>query len=373
MKSIIHLLPSLYVGGAEIFAGSLNKSMANISIFDSKLYSAIPLKGFENSSSFKVVDLGYFVATDRFNRLRNAFFSVARNHLPSELCNLLIGCDVVHIHLPSLSYGSTPLLGAILKTNLNCVVTVHFCAGNERVNPIISYLIKASLLKKKLKIIAVGIRSKQNILNVLRIKSNLVQVIENTAFTPLSFARKLFKNEINYTFLSVGSFEPRKNQLYIIKVFDQIIKHISSSAHLTFYGNFETQYGLNCRQLVNDLNISAHVSFSGWNDDPNVIYGGSSFLITASLAEGKSLAIDEAMKRGLILVATRESIESFDLLENSEFIPINTSFGPSRETLQDLFEIKQLVNIRKSSYEKAWQRTWLDLRKEYIDTYDQFI
>ena len=69
------------------------------------------------------------------------------------------------------------------------------------------------------------------------------------------------------------------------------------------------------KRLAAQLGLEQHVSFTGWLDDPNTLLAAGDIFVLPSLEEGSgSIALVEAMRAGLAIVASRvdgipESIE----------------------------------------------------------------
>jgi glycosyltransferase involved in cell wall biosynthesis len=373
--NLFHLLPSTYIGGAELFAKNLHLSLRNDYKINSNLLTSVIIPDLDTIPFSKFIDLDFFTSDSKFiksiNTIIGACLPMVSKFLLPKLRSYLTEVDVLHIHLPSTSYRYTFILSLLISLGYKCVVTIHFCQGNERPFLSLRRAINQALLKSNIKIVAVGCHQKKRIADSLRINQEYIDVIENAAFMSQNSYKCLEDFDIAYNFISVGVFQERKNQIQIIHLFSEIFDKLSGPANLVFYGDHDNEYGRRCKDLVEDLNLSHLIRFWGWTNGSDVIYASSSFIITTSSHEGRSLAIDEAIKRGLILIATPESIESFSLNRDSDYISIGNSGTPPLNLVAKLNDLSFLQTLRRASLKKAWSRSWRNVCRDYTDLYSE--
>jgi glycosyltransferase involved in cell wall biosynthesis len=98
------------------------------------------------------------------------------------------------------------------------------------------------------------------------------------------------------TFVTVGRFSPPKRPLFIIQLFDEILKR-KPDARLKWVGNGELFQEV--KQKAEELKISDKVELLGVRSDVNEILKASDYFLLPSAYEGLSLALAEAQAAGL--------------------------------------------------------------------------
>lgn len=117
--------------------------------------------------------------------------------------------------------------------------------------------------------------------------------------------------------ISVGRISLRKGQLYILEA----LKNMGNQVELTLVGSIQPEIA----KLVRKYNFN-HIERVPHNMMPH-LYAKHDVYISASLEEGLSLSIGEALANGLVVLATRESggQELIKDRENGFIIPSNSS------------------------------------------------
>ena len=98
------------------------------------------------------------------------------------------------------------------------------------------------------------------------------------------------------TFVTVGRFSPPKRPLFIIQLFDEILKR-KPDAKLRWVGNGELFDAV--KQQAEELEILDRVELLGVRNDVNEILKASDYFLLPSAFEGLSLALAEAQAAGL--------------------------------------------------------------------------
>lgn len=111
----------------------------------------------------------------------------------------------------------------------------------------------------------------------------------------------------NYKFfLVVGTLEPRKNHLSIIKAFSNFIKKTNSKKYkLVFVGGYGWKYELT-KKFISELNLVDKIIFTGYVDDANLYwyYKNCELNIYFSYYEGFGMPVLEALSIGALTVAS---------------------------------------------------------------------
>jgi glycosyltransferase involved in cell wall biosynthesis len=164
-------------------------------------------------------------------------------------------------------------------------------------------------------IIAPSEWTRKEIVKYLGIRPEKIRVIfeaarEKMAPLPLSECRSaLEKHRIRPPFLLyVGTIEPRKNLLTLIKAYAELLKATSFRPHLVLCGG----RGWLCDEvfkLVEDLKLQDQVHFTGYVDDADLpaIYSAAEAFVYPSLYEGFGLPPLEAMACGTPVITSNAS------------------------------------------------------------------
>lgn len=102
-------------------------------------------------------------------------------------------------------------------------------------------------------------------------------------------------------FGTVARFDPIKNQLLMVNAFSEVIQR-NSNAHLIMIGDGEEREGL--EQEVKRLNLSEHVTFTGYVPEPLNLMSLIDIFLLSSLSEGTSMTLLEAMSLGKPCIVT---------------------------------------------------------------------
>lgn len=125
------------------------------------------------------------------------------------------------------------------------------------------------------------------------------------------------------TFVTVGRFSPPKRPLFIIQLFDEILKR-KPDAKLKWVGNGELFEEV--KQKAEELKISDKVELLGVRSDVNEILKVSDYFLLPSAFEGLSLALAEAQAAGLDCFVS-DTVSKMSDCGKCMFIPLekNTS------------------------------------------------
>jgi glycosyltransferase involved in cell wall biosynthesis len=166
--------------------------------------------------------------------------------------------------------------------------------------------------KKADKIIAVSEKTKADIIHFYKIPENKIEVIYQSCnevfkkeISLVDQKKNLEKYQISNPFLlSVGTLEPRKNQISIIKAFSKIAR---KDYDLVLIGKGE-KYKMQLESLIRKENIQ-NVKILGnvTHEDLPAIYQASELFIYISLYEGFGIPILEALASEKPVIAARGS------------------------------------------------------------------
>src|SRR5215813_808563 len=154
---------------------------------------------------------------------------------------------------------------------------------------------------------------KREVCAQFRLKTEKVSVVHEaprSSFRPLLFedmleTRKRFGVEDDFL-LFVGTLEPRKNLLTLLKAFDQILRHTSFRPQLVVAGG-EGWLMDETFSFMQDSGVNEQLRLTGYLDDEELraLYSSCKVFVYPSLYEGFGLPPLEAMACGAPVVASR--------------------------------------------------------------------
>jgi glycosyltransferase involved in cell wall biosynthesis len=162
------------------------------------------------------------------------------------------------------------------------------------------------------KIIAVSEQTKKDLINFLKVDESRIEVIYQNC-DPIFLAKvsEEEKARIRSAYslpeeflLNVGTIEPRKNSLLIVKA----LKELKASIHLVIIGK-ETPYTQIVKKFIADNNLKNRVHFLknvSFHDLPG-IYQQAKICIYPSEFEGFGIPIVEALSSGIPVIAAKGS------------------------------------------------------------------
>ena len=221
-------------------------------------------------------------------------------------------------------------------------------------------------------IIADSISTKNDIIRHLGIRSDKIFAVHlgaEESFKKLDKANvdkdMLGKMGVHKKFiLSVGTIEPRKNYVTLIKTFDQIRKTADISCVICGKTGWKSEATYAAHQ---ESPFKEDIKFIGSVSDTELLqlYNQAELLFYPSYFEGFGLPVVEAMACGLPVVASNTSsivelIPDKDLLFDPEDSPGFTEKILAilkDETLKDALSIKSIENARLFRFEKTARQT----------------
>jgi len=113
--------------------------------------------------------------------------------------------------------------------------------------------------------------------------------------------RKLCKTHVKY--VCAGLLCAGKNQFNVIKAFHQALQE-GISGSLYIYGYDESAYAEECKNYIQENNLSKSIHIKGFCSDMEIVYRESDVLICGSNRESYPNVISEAMAFGLVVIST---------------------------------------------------------------------
>ncbi|UQZ83963.1 D-inositol 3-phosphate glycosyltransferase [Paenibacillus konkukensis] len=165
------------------------------------------------------------------------------------------------------------------------------------------------------KIIAVSQHTKKDIMRLLGISEDKIEVIHLAAdpcYKPLDkefvqAAVNKYNLPENYI-LFVGTLEPRKNLMGLLKAFQYLLQNYECDHHLVIVGAKGWKY-TPLFDFLQSNRLESKVIFTGFIEDEDLaaIYNGAKIFVMPSIYEGFGIPIIEAMNCGVPVIASNVS------------------------------------------------------------------
>ncbi len=252
-------------------------------------------------------------------------YLITYHHVPTEA--------IYHL-IPSLAKNKIGKMVQELYKNTSLKNTLKNSNGVIAVNKTIYNSIRTVDKEIKMKIINNGIETKT--LERLKIKD-------------------ITKKKVSFVFL--GSFNERKNQLYLLKVF----KNLPSNYHLNLYGSKKTggKYLTKLEKYIKSKKVK-NVSIFDFIKDISIAFNKNEFLISASKKEAQSLVILQAMSAGKPVVGLENETIN-ELINRTNGLKIKRTSSPK------MFASELINFVDKCNYLSLSKKIRQDSKKLSIE------
>ena len=157
---------------------------------------------------------------------------------------------------------------------------------------------------------------------------------------------------------NVGRFVGEKNQMFLLDILQKYkIKH--SNVKLLLVGQGKLKASI--KRKVSLLNLENEVMLLGQRSDVNDLYQAMDVFLLPSLCEGLGMVLIEAQTSGLPCLASKNVPESAKIIENFEFLDIESNKA------SDLWcdeIVKKSKNIVRADYSEEVRNAGYDIRIE---------
>lgn len=254
---------------------------------------------------------------------------------------------------------------------LRVVATVHdlvawlFATRHHLKATIIERITLPLAVKRITKFVSVSENTKRDLRHFFRIPSENIEVIPcgvDERFTPLSSSEKeAFKRGRKlprHFLLAVGTLEPRKNFVRLIKAFAEVVrKHPEYS--LVIIGG-KGWYFEKIFETVKSYELEDSVLFAGYVEEKDLVgyYNVADGFIFPSLYEGFGIPPLEAMKSGCPVIAS--NISSIpEVVEGAGILVDPSSISGLRDAMIRLIESPELrEELSRKGREQSKKFTW---------------
>lgn len=231
--------------------------------------------------------------------------------------------------------------------------------------------------------IAISKHTKKDILRLLKLDPSKITVIYEAAdesYMPLTKkadlekvakVREKYKLPEKYI-LHIGTLEPRKNLIFLVKVFAEAIKDKKIPHSLAIAGK-KGWYYEELFKLVDDLGLADRVIFTGYIDDEDksYLYNGSSLFAFPSVYEGFGLPPLEAMSCGVPVMTSSTSSLPEVVDKAGVLLPPNNKNLWVRNMKRVLKSSKVQKEMSEASLIQAAKFSWQKTAEQTLEVYNK--
>lgn len=298
---ILHLIKTLYVGGAELHLLNLCRQLKRQGVEIAVAYlqdpiewGSSPLHSAFEQSGIRIVNLG----ADRFYDIRwiSRLASLLKEERP----------DILHTHLPRADFAG--FIGHLLRPSIPWVCSVHDIYSKSWSGkwtlPLFS-----RVWRQADALIAISHAVKDWLVQEMCVPSEKVTVI-HYGIEPEQFARPNFALQENPVLDSpmivgsIGRLEWRKGHECLIRAMPTVLQEVPT-ASLLIAGHDPWGYGRTLQALIDQLELNGRVRIVGFQNDVSSFLQSINIFAFASRSEGFGQVVVEAMAVGRPVVASR--------------------------------------------------------------------
>ena len=188
----------------------------------------------------------------------------------------------------------------------------------------------------------------------------LQNAVDVTKYEPNDVVRKEMRKKLGVegklVLGNVARFSPEKNHKYLVDVLEALSKTID--VHLILCGTGELMD--QTKQLVNDKNLSSHVSFLGMRNDIPEILQALDVFVMPSLFEGLPFTLVEAQAAGVpCVVSSNISMES-KLTDIVDFVDLDSNVNDWKDAI-----------LKFTDYTKVSKRNQLEEKGFTVEAFEK--
>lgn len=169
----------------------------------------------------------------------------------------------------------------------------------------------------------------------------------------------------------VGRFDVQKNQAFLIRLLQELLKEGCTKYLLLLVGDGWMKKDI--EKMAYDLHLEKHVIFTGEVDNPQDYYNMMDIFLMPSLFEGYGMALEEAEVNGLPCLASEYIPQEADVLKHIDYISLNLNIW--RKKILNLFPVKRYTDAAAELRRKGYdiQEAAKKLQNEYVRLYQESV
>lgn len=345
---ILQVVPSFNIGGVEglVLSYLSNYNKDRMELFCISLYERV-----DTSFTRKIEQLSLpVIYLNKRGPLSISFIRELRNKIRE------IEPTVIHTHMSALKYVIMAGGG-----DYRLFHTIH----SEIIKDAGLYdrLLNKYLFKKyKVSVIALHKRLAEDVKKYYSLSKTYVikNGVDIQKFIEAeSIRERLSLSKDEFVIVNVGRFHPAKNHLFLIRVFNEILK-IKEKSRLVLVGtgSLETEI----RELSSELDIMDKILFLGDREDVAAVLKSADIFLFPSIYEGFGIAVIEAEASGLNTIVSDKVPTEVCILENVKQLPLR----------EELWVRETLSSFKKDKRDRLMVLRDYDIRKIMEDLCDLY-
>ncbi|RJQ27160.1 glycosyltransferase family 1 protein [Candidatus Parcubacteria bacterium] len=264
------------------------------------------------------------------------------------------------------------LMPATIKTVLTVHDMVHhrYPETMSLPNLLAERMLLRRSIRKSNKIITDSWATANDILSIYKVDPSKIRVI-NPGVPPISYKNEDFGPVPKKYLLFVGTLDPRKNVIRILKAFEQI-DPISRGLHLVLVGgkgwkNIDLLRQLDRHRLKSNIHMKGYIC----REELSALYRNALCLLFPSLYEGFGFPILEAMASGTPVITSNISSMK-EVSGDAAYLidPYNIN-----EIAGAMLDVMENETLRKQMRNKGFQRiqmfSWKECAKKTLQTFNE--
>ena len=183
--------------------------------------------------------------------------------------------------------------------------------------------------------------------------------------------RKELKLANKNVYLNIGRFAAQKNQLFLLDIFNEIIKD-DKNAHLLMVGGDGELYDEIIKK-IDKYKLDKSITILKNRNDVNEIYQAADVFLLPSLLEGFPLVALEAQTSALPMILSSEITKEAKINDNVYFLPIDNAKTWADQSLLCLKnDVREKVENKmiKSKYNIDF--SYIDLENKYTELLNKY-
>lgn len=352
MIKVVHIIPSLGMGGAERFVVDLCNSLSEfsdvylISLYDNDDKSFVKYV----SPSVQYISLGKKPGFDFI--CMKKLYSVLKRIKP----------NIVNTHINALEYY-VPYM-AVNSKNVRSFHTIHSKADKESAN---SFIFKfRKFLYKKKKVIPVTIaktmsdsfKESYGLLGYDKQIDNGRPYVKPNKETAECIREKFLKDKNGFVFVNVARIVPEKNQLNLVKAFKEISEEYKQSVLLILGEEKDEEISKAIKIEINNMDNKRIFMLGGISNVEDYLAASDVFVLP-SIYEGMPISLIEAMSHCCIPLCSPVG-GIFDMIVDGKngLLTEGTDVNALKDGFIRFFALEEKTEMKENSY------------KNFIENYD---
>lgn len=266
------------------------------------------------------------------------------------------------------------------------IITIHdlafykypssFTLGSRKIKQVLTPI----GIKRAAAIIAVSENTKKDIVELFPKAAEKVKVVypgrpnygKVTNMSELERVKRKY-NIYGQYILSVGTLEPRKNIIRLLKAFEMVSK-VDKNLKLVLTGSKGWMYGDIFKQ-ISSLEAKSRIILTGYVNDDELpcLYSGAKLFVYPSLYEGFGLPPLEAMCCGTPVVVSDSSSLSEVVGDAGVYVDPTEIESISNGIIQVMNDSKLREKLIKKGYEQSKKFSWDNAASQVVDIYHQIL